>query len=164
LGFSYRMKKISLHEVPEEEQGSPHKKYQLFRRHVSVALGGKRDAGTWAGGHPFDIEYTRIPAGASNFPLHLHSVQWESYIFIRGSGEVTDGKETVKAQADDVLLFPPEHAHKITNTGTEDLIYFVIADQHPADVTFYPDTGKWGIKPHRKYFRMKEVDYFEPGD
>jgi len=158
------MKKINLRDVPEEEQSAPNKKYHLFRRHVSVALGGNRDAGTWAGGHPFDIEFTRLPAGASNFPLHQHSAQWESYIFIRGTGKVTDGKETVDVQADDVLLFPPEHAHKITNTGTEDLVYFVIADQHPADVTFYPDTGKWGIKPHRKYFQMTEVDYYEPGD
>jgi mannose-6-phosphate isomerase-like protein (cupin superfamily) len=158
------MKKINLQDVPEAEQGSPHKKYHLFRRHLSVALGGKRDIGPSAGGHPFDIEYARIPAGAANFPLHQHSAQWESYIFVRGSGEVTDGKETVTVRTDDVLLCPPEHAHKITNTGSEDLVYFVIADNPPAEVTFYPDTGKWAIKPQRKHFRMLEADYFEPGD
>jgi len=158
------MKKTNLRDVPESEQSSPNKKYHLFRRHVSVALGAKRDVGPWAGGHPFDLEQTRLPAGASNFPLHQHSAQWELYIFLRGSGEITDGKETLRVQADDVFLSPPEHAHKITNTGTEDLVYFVIADNPPAEITHYPDTQKWGIKPQRKYFQMKEADYFEPGD
>jgi mannose-6-phosphate isomerase-like protein (cupin superfamily) len=158
------MKKINLHDVPEDEQSSPHKKYRLFRRHVSVALGGQRDVGPSGGGHPFDIEMTRIPAGASNFPLHQHSAQWESYIFLRGQGEVTDGTETVQVQPDDVLLFPPNHAHKITNTGTDDLVYFVIADNPSVEITFYPDTQKWGLKPQRKFFHMRETDYFEPGD
>ena len=126
------MKKTNLRDVSEAEQHSPNKKYHLFRRHISVALGARRDVGPWAGGHPFDIEYTRIPTGASNFPLHQHAAQWESYIFVRGSGEITDGTETVPVQ--------------------------------PDDVTFYPETQKWGIKPQRKYFEMKEGDYFEPGD
>ena len=158
------MKKINSQEVPESEQGSPHGKYRLFRRHLSVALGGKRDSGTWAGGHPFDLELTRLPAGAANFPLHQHSAQWEMYIFIRGRGEMRDGKEKMAVVPDDVVMCPPETPHQIVNTGTEDLIYYVVADQHPADVTFYPDTGKWGIKPQKKCFQMKEVDYFEPGD
>jgi uncharacterized cupin superfamily protein len=158
------MKKISIQDVPEAARGSPNKKYHLFRRHLSVALGGARDAGTWGGGHPFDLELSRLPAGASNFPLHQHSAQWEMYVFIHGTGEATDGVQAFSIRAGDVILCPPENPHKLTNTGTDDLVYYVIADNPPAEVTFYPDTGKWGIKPQRKYFEMKEVDYFEPGD
>ena len=158
------MKKINSRDVPELEQKSPKGKYHLFRRHLSVALGGNRDLGTWAGGHPFDLEMTRLPAGAANFPLHQHSAQWEMYVFTRGSGEMTDGVEKIEVHADDVVLCPPEQPHQIINTGAENLVYYVIADQHPADVTFYPGTGKWGIKPQRKCFELKEVDYFEPGD
>jgi mannose-6-phosphate isomerase-like protein (cupin superfamily) len=158
------MKKINSQAVPEAEQGSPNGKYRLFRRHLSVALGGNRDSGSWAGGHPFDLELTRVPSGAANFPLHQHSAQWEMYVFISGSGEMTDGKEKMTIGPNDIVLCPPEQAHKIMNTGTVDLVYYVIADHHPADVTFYPDTGKWGIKPQRKCFELKEVEYFEPGD
>jgi mannose-6-phosphate isomerase-like protein (cupin superfamily) len=163
LGFP-RMKKINSQEVPETDQGSPHGKYRVFRRHLSVALGGKRDSGTWAGGHPFDLELTRIPAGAANFPLHQHSAQWELYIFLGGSGEMTNGHETLSVQAHDVVICPPEAPHKIVNTGADDLAYYVVADHQPADVVFYPETGKWGIKPQKKIFEMKEVDYFEPED
>ena len=65
----------------------------------SVALGGKRDVGTWAGGHPFDLELTRMPADARNYPLHQHSAQWELYVFLAGFGEMTDGKEKITVRA-----------------------------------------------------------------
>jgi len=158
------MKKINAQDVPEVEQRSPQGKYHLFRRYVSVALGGKRDVGTWGGGHPFELELSRLPAGASNFPLHQHSAQWEMYIFLSGSGAVTDGREKQDVGAGDVVLAGPEEAHKVTNTGVDDLVYYVIADNPMAEVTHYPETGKWSIKPQRKFFEMCEVDYFESGD
>jgi hypothetical protein len=36
----------------------------------------------------------------------------------------------------------------------------VIADNPQADVIFYPDSNKWLVKPSKKCFEMKEVDYF----
>jgi uncharacterized cupin superfamily protein len=158
------MKKINSQQIAEEEQSSPHKKYHLFRRHLSVALGGKRDAAPSAGGHPFDLELTRLPPGAANFPLHQHSIQTELYLFLSGSGVITDGNEKTSVGPHDVVLYPPEQPHQIINTGSDDLVYYVIADNPPAEVTFYPETQKWGIKPQRKLFEMKETDYFEPGD
>ncbi len=158
------MHKINTHAVPEAEQKSPHGKYHVFRKHISVALGGKRDVGTWGGGHPFDLELTRIPTGAANFPLHQHYAQWEMYAFISGSGEVTDGQEKTPVEAGDVVICPPKNPHQITNTGSVDLIYYVIADHPVADITHYPETNKWAIKPPCKFFEMKETDYFEPGD
>jgi mannose-6-phosphate isomerase-like protein (cupin superfamily) len=158
------MKKINSQDVPEVEQSSPNRKYHLFRRHLTAAITGKRDAGVADGGHPFDLELTRIPAGASNFPLHQHYAQWEMYVFLSGSGEITDGQEKIPVHAQDVVMCPPETPHKITNTGTEDLVYYVIADNPYSEVVYYPERQTWGIKPHRKHFEMKEVDYFQPGD
>ncbi len=158
------MKKINAQDVPELEQGSPQRKYHVFRRHLSVALGAPRDVGTWGGGHPFEVELTRVPAGAANFPLHQHSAQWELYLFISGSGEMTDGREASPVGPGDVVLCAPEQPHKIVNTGAADLVYYVVADHQLADVIFYPDTGKWAVKPQRKCFEMVERPYFEPGD
>ncbi|MEJ0000802.1 MAG: cupin domain-containing protein [Verrucomicrobiota bacterium] len=110
------MKKINAQDVPELEQGSPQRKYHVFRRHLSVALGAPRDVGTWGGGHPFEVELTRVPAGAANFPLHQHSAQWELYLFISGSGEMTDGREASPVGPGDVVLCAPEQPHKIVNT------------------------------------------------
>jgi len=158
------MNKINVREIPEVEAGSPHGKYKLFRKNLSVALGGSKDKGTWGGGHPFDVELIRIAPGAKNFPLHQHSAQWEFYLIISGSGEVTDGGATKPIAAGDALMFPPEAAHEFTNTGAEDLVYYIIADNPQADICFYPRTNTWAIKPPRKLFTMTEAEYYQPED
>lgn len=158
------MNKINIRDVPEVERKSPQGKYHLFRRHLSVALGGKSDTGTWGGGHPFDLELVRVPPGAKNFPLHQHAAQWELYLIVSGRGEVSNGSKVSVLEAGDTLIFPPDHAHQLTNTGPDDLSYYVIADQPQADVAFYPDTRRWSIKPQKKHFVMTEADYFEPGE
>jgi uncharacterized cupin superfamily protein len=153
--------KINQNSVEWAEQKSPRGKYHLFRRFLSVALGGKRDLGTWGGGHPFELEQTRLPSGKTNFPYHSHAAQWEMYIILSGQGHArtTEGKKEIGPG--DCFLSPPGDPHQIQNTGTEDLVYYVIADNPQADVTTYPDSGKWSIKPQRKNFEMTEVDYFK---
>jgi uncharacterized cupin superfamily protein len=158
------MHKTHLDSIPEDESKSPQGRYHLRRRNISIALGGKKDTGTWGGGHPFDLEWVRIPAGAANFPFHAHAAQWELYTFLEGRGEVRGPHETVPVEAGDHIIFPPGESHQVRNTGASDLVYYVIADNPTADVTTYPDTGKRGIKPERKHFEMKETSYYEPGD
>jgi uncharacterized cupin superfamily protein len=147
--------------VPWEERRSPKGRFHLFRRHLSEPMGAPRGAGVAGGGHPFDVEMTRLAPGAANFPLHAHSAQWELYIILSGSGEVRAGDTATAITAGDVLMCPPGEAHQLRNTGQEELIYYVIADNPPADVGYYPDSQKWAILPQRIFFRMQEVPYYE---
>ena len=158
------MQKAQLASVPEEETKSPHGRYHLYRRSISQALGGKKDVGTWGGGHPFDLEWVRLPGGAKTFPYHAHSAQWEMYIFLEGNGEVRGPESTRGVSAGDTVIFKPGEAHQIINSTEADLIFYVIADQPPADVISYPDSGTWSIKPQRKHFKLVETPYYEPGD
>ncbi|MCF7786056.1 MAG: cupin domain-containing protein [Prosthecobacter sp.] len=148
-------------DLPWTQQNSPQGKYGILRRNLSQAAGGVKDVGTWGGGHPFDIEIQRIPAGKINFPLHEHSAQWEAYYILSGSGQVRTPKGQEDIKAGDYLVFPPGEAHQLINNGSEDLTFFVIADQPQADVIHYPDSGKWMTKPHKKAFEMQEVEYFK---
>ncbi len=158
------MKKINQRDVPEKEVQSPQGRYQLHRKFLSLALGGKSDLGPWGGGHPFDLELTRLPPGAANFPLHQHAAQWEMYVVLSGTGEVNDGRTWQSIEAGDILLAEPDQPHQFRNNGAVDLTYYVIATNQPADVTHYPVTGTWAVKPQRKHFLMQEVDYYQPGD
>src|SRR5881227_3324146 len=142
------------------EQRSPRGRFHLFRRHISEALGAPRDAGVAAGGHPFDVELARLPRGATNFPFHAHAAQWEVYIVISGSGELRAGNTREAVAAGDSFVCPSGEPHQLKNTGMADLLYYVIADNPPADVTTYPDSNKWFVKPHRKSFTMQETDYY----
>ena len=46
------------------------------------------------------------------------------------------------------------------SAGSDDLLYYVVADNPPADIINYPDSNKWVVKPHRKGFIMQETDYY----
>ena len=158
------MKIAELSEVPAREVRSPEGKYHLVRQSISQALGGIKDVGTWGGGHPFDVEYFRLPPGAANFLFHAQSAQWEMYIFLKGRGHVRGPESTITIEEGQSIIFRPGEAHQILNSGETELCYFVIADHSLADVITYPDTGKWVIKPPQKCFTLTETSYYEPGD
>ncbi len=154
------MKHVQQAKLAWVEQRSPRGRFQIFRRHISEALGAPRDAGVAGGGHPFDVELSRLPPGATNFPFHAHAAQWELYLVVSGSGELRAGDTRTPVTAGDSFVCPPGEPHQIKNTGTEDLIYYVIADNPPADVINYPDSNKWLVKPQRKVFTLQETNYF----
>jgi uncharacterized cupin superfamily protein len=142
------------------EHRSPRGRFHLFRRRISEALGAPGDAGVAGGGHPFDIELVKLPPGATNFPFHAHAAQWEVYLVLSGSGELRAGDLTKTVAAGDTFVCPPGEPHQLKNIGTEDLIYYVIADNPPADVINYPDSNKWVVKPQHKSFTIQEIDYY----
>lgn len=174
------MKIVSLSALPETEVRSPSGKYHSFAKDISLALGGIKDTGPWSGGHPFDLQQRRVPPGATVCPLHAHTTQWELFVVLAGAAIVRTARPAPAAVAasagewtpstsctvrtGDAFVQPPGTAHQITNTGTEDLVFFVIADNPPADATYYPDSDKWMLKPQRKFFRMAETDYYDRED
>ncbi|HEY0946862.1 MAG TPA: cupin domain-containing protein [Opitutaceae bacterium] len=158
---------VSLESIPWELRQSPKKKYASYCRDISLALGGTRDVGPWAGGHPFDLQIRRVPPGAAVCPLHAHSMQWEMFWVISGTATVrtrtgaaaAEARQSVRAG--DVFLQSPGTAHQILNTGDEEFVFYVVADNPPAETCYYPESDKWMIKPQRKVVRITETDYFD---
>jgi len=154
------MKHAKVSAIKWIEQRSPRGRFHVFRRHISEALGAPRDAGAAGGGHPFDVELTRVPPGATNYPFHAHAVQWELYLVVSGSGELRAGDTVTAVTAGDAFVCPPGEPHQLKNPGTEDFVYYIIADNPPVEVVNYPDSNKWAVKPPRKVFTMQETDYY----
>ena len=99
------MKKVNLNEIKEDPWQSPGGKYAVSFKGISEALGREPASLDLSKRHPFDLEWTRMPAGKSNFPYHAHSAQWELYLVISGNGTVRhkDGRtEVVAGDAYDV--------------------------------------------------------------
>ena len=155
------MKKVHIASLPEEEQKSPTGKYHSYCRNITLALGGIRGAGTWGGGHPFDLQIRRIPPTAAICPFHSHLGQWEMFVVQSGTGTVRAGAETHPVQTGEVFVHPPGEPHQLINSGPVDLIVLIIADNPPLDACYYPDSNKWSLRPPGKIFRMTEVDYFD---
>ncbi len=157
----FAQRKVSIDEVPWDDCASPGKKFRGESKALSEAVGAKRNTPTGLGGHPFDLELGRVPPGFSCYPFHSHAMQWEFYIFLSGSGTVRTIAGLTPVTAGDVVLHPPGEAHQFTNTGTEDLLYYLIADNPPLDVWHYPDSNKWGISSPRKIFRATDAPYWD---
>jgi hypothetical protein len=82
------MFKINTKEVDEHSWSSPKGRFVGAGKQISEALGRKPESLDLDERHPFDVEICRIPAGATPYPYHSHSTQWEFYHVISGAGVV----------------------------------------------------------------------------
>lgn len=140
-------------------QRSPKGTFTAWRKNLTEALGSPREAGPWAGGHPFDVEHVVVPAGKRNFPYHAHAAMWEFYWVLAGSGflRLESGQHSI--HAGDFFMCAPGEPHQLAAAG-EDLEYVVISDNVMADLVHCPDSRKWNAKPGRRIFR-DVVDYYD---
>lgn len=161
------MRTINLRDVEEEEWRSPGGGFVGYGKQVSLALGAVPNARLHAGGHPFDLEVGRLPAGHTGCPFHSHATQWELFVILEGTGRVRHGQDVLEVGPGFAVMHPPGEPHQLINTGTGDLRYLLVADNPAVDIWYYPDSDKWGFKPPVRHFRLTDIDYYadeEPGE
>ena len=157
------MNRVNLNDLPWEESTSPKGKFRLCERMVTGALMAPKAGPPLPVGVPFDVAMVRLPAGAATFPFHSHAAEWECYLILSGTGTLRHGSDPDQRsplRAGDCVLCPPGDPHQLINDGDEDLLYYVIANNAPADVWHYPDSEKWGI-PGSGFVRRSPVPYFD---
>ena len=163
------MRKVSIAELPEKERRSPSGKFHTYFKEISVGLGREPDSTDTLKQHPFDLSVYRVPPGASRCPYHLHSGESELYLIISGRAAVRDENGVAEAAAGEAFFFAPGEAHEIRNAGPDDLVYYVVANNAPAECCYYPDSDKWWVTDGRRIKIVKGavVGYFvgedEPG-
>jgi uncharacterized cupin superfamily protein len=154
--------KINSNELEETVRSSPKGKFGGTRRTISLALGRDPTSTDLLKRHPFDVEIQRVSPGRSFCPYHAHSSQFEFYWVISGRGEARDATGQTAIEPGDAFLFKPGEAHQMTNTGSEDLVFYVIADNPFGESCHYPDSGKWLVtSPERTVIRSEPLDYFD---
>jgi len=159
------MRKVNINEIKEEAWQSPGGKYAVSFKGISEALGREPASLDLSKRHPFDLEWNRVPPGKSNFPYHAHSAQWELYLIVSGEGKVRDKDGTTEVVAGDAFIFGPDQPHQLINSGKEDLVYYVIADNPIGESSYYPDSDKWKVNKSSAMDRLlikgRETDYFD---
>lgn len=154
------MQVVNVAEVEGLERHSPKGKFGRSTRRLSVALGREETSTDLLKRHPFDVAVATIPPSKSLCPYHSHSAQWEFYQVISGRGSVRDAGGRTPVEPGDAFLFKPGEAHEIINDGTEDLVYYVIADNPFGESCHYPDSGKWcAYSPEYRMMRSENLDY-----
>ncbi|MEZ5277407.1 MAG: cupin domain-containing protein [Opitutaceae bacterium] len=156
------MKKINTNQLKEESWTSPKGIFGGSAKSVSEALGRKPASMDLNERHPFDVEISRIPPGKSPCPYHSHSAQWEFYHVVSGNGSVRHQDGETEVQPGDAFIFKPGEPHRITNTGGEDLVFMVLADNPIGESCHYPDSGKWLVRsPEGRLIRSENLDYYD---
>jgi|SRR5215831_13209236 len=146
------MRKINLKDVKEEERKSPKETFHKYVKDVSIALGREPDSLDLSKRQPFDLAAVRIPKGKSYCPYHSHGAETELYLVVSGRGTVRDKNGKTEVGPGDTFVFGPGEAHQLTNSGEEDFVYYVVADNPRSDSCYYPDSGKWAVQ-------LEDVEY-----
>ncbi len=156
------MKKVNTDQLAEVEWESPKGNFKGAGREVSIALGRVPESTDLLERHPFDVEILRIPPGKAPYPYHSHSAQWEFYHVISGRGVARDADGETDIEPGDAFVFKPGEAHQLRNTGDEDLIVYLVADNPIGESWHYPDSGKWGVQsPQKIRLRSEGLDYYD---
>lgn len=156
------MLKVNTHTMAELTWTSPKGKFVGAGKQVSEELGRKPRSTDLLERHPFDIEICRIPPGQTPYPYHAHGAQWEFYHVISGTSVVRHKDGTTPIEPGDAFLFKPGEPHQLTNTGPQDLILYVVADNPLSESCYYPDSQKWSVPlPERRILRSNALDYFD---
>ena len=157
------MKKINVRDIEENHRQSPKGKYGRSAKNISIALGRDPDSTDLLQQHPFDLALVRIAPGKSLCPYHEHSAEWELYLVVSGVGTIRDKAGDTEVVAGEAFIFKPGEAHQLTNGGTEDFVYYIVADNPFSDTCHYPDSGKWTARAGDDYFIVHGTrgDYFD---
>jgi len=158
-------------EVEWEVERSPNGRFEVHEKVLSRRLtAGAREQPSceWRGApdaavrrRPFEVDLVSVPPGRRAWPRHYHSMQWEYYIVVSGHGEMVqeDGQPAIPMEPGAHIVQPPGWIHTMANTGDEDLVYYVIADNPDDEHCYYPDSRKWAGAG--AVYRPQEVDYWD---
>ena len=112
------------------------------------------------------VSVYEIPPGKAAYPYHYHLQNEEVFFILSGTGTLRTPQGERSVSAGELLFFPaePGGAHKLTNTGAENLIYADFDTQNPLDAAVYPDSrkiGLWGRDVNKVFLEEDAVDYYK---
>ncbi len=158
-------------EIGWEVEKSPKERFEIREKSLSMRLTARakeQPSFEWREApdaavrrRPFEVDLVRVPPGKWAWPRHYHSVQWEYYIVLSGRGEMVqvEGHPSIPMEPGAHILQPPGWIHTMANTGEEDLVYYVIANNPDDEHCYYPDSRKWAAAG--AVYRPQEVDYWD---
>lgn len=105
-----------------------------------------------------------LPPGTSNCPYHYEVGNEEWVLVLEGQLTVRTPAGEQELGTGDVLCFPDGEtgSHKVTNNGESPARIALLSTKNDPSSTVYPDSGKIGVWPLGKLFRLRDaVGYWE---
>lgn len=107
----------------------------------------RKSLGAAAGARMLGASLYEVPPGASAWPRHFHSANEEAIFILEGAGTLTLGDAQFPIGKGDFVALPPgpEQAHRLANTSDQPLVYLCVSTMVEPEVSFYPDSEKFGV-------------------
>ena len=148
------MTDVNLYDVETEPVEGRPAGYEMSRARVGALVGARA----------LGLTVYELPPGQSAFPYHYELGREEWLLVLSGRPTLRDPDDEYQLEPGDLIVFPEgeEGAHKVTNNGEEVARIAMLSNTDEPSVAFYPDSGKIGLWPAGKLFRLAdEVDYFD---
>ena len=148
------MSEVNLYDVETEPIAERPAGFQVARVRVGELVGAAA----------LGLTVYDLPPGQTAFPYHYELGREEWLLVIAGRPTLRDPDDEYELEPGDLVVFPEgeEGAHKVTNGTDEPVRIAMLSNTDEPSIGFYPDSGKVGIWPAGKVFRLAdEVDYFD---
>jgi len=125
----------------------------------------RRNLGRAAGSVTTGLQHVVVVPGMHSAPAHCHSLEEEIFVILDGEGTVVVGDEETPVARGHVIARPAGTgvAH-VFRAGSGGLTYLAYGMRHPADVCYYPRSGKLAIGGIGVIARIERLDYWDGED
>jgi uncharacterized cupin superfamily protein len=128
--------------------------------------GRARRMGKAAGATATGLNHVALPAGGQGAPAHCHSHEEEIFVILEGDGvlelwgRAASAPEEHPLRVGDVVarLAGTGVAHAL-RPGSQGLAYLAYGTREPADMCFYPQSGRVSLRGLGIALRSPEIDY-----
>jgi len=105
-----------------------------------------------------------LDPGESVCPYHYEHPEEEWLLVLGGRPTLRDPEGEHELEEGDLVCFPegPDGAHKVTNRSDAPVRILMLSTRAKTAVAVYPDSGKVGVWPLGKIFRIEDaVEYYD---
>jgi len=125
----------------------------------------RRNLGRAAGSLRTGLQHVEVAPGSESTAKHCHSVEEELFVILEGEGVLVLDQEETKIVAGTVIARPAGTgvAH-VLRAGERELRYLAYGTRDPADLCYYPRSGKIAFRGVGLIARLEQLDYWDGED
>jgi uncharacterized cupin superfamily protein len=125
----------------------------------------RRNLGRAAGSVTTGLQHVEVVPGKESAPPHCHSLEEEIFVILDGEGDVVLGQDTTPVGPGHVISRPAgTGVSHVFRAGAAGLTYLAYGMRHPADVCYYPRSGKIAFRGVGVIARIERLDYWDGED
>jgi uncharacterized cupin superfamily protein len=125
----------------------------------------RRNLGRAVGSITTGLQHVEVVPGKYSAPAHCHSLEEEIFVIIAGDGvDVLGDEETPVGPGHEISRPAGTGISHVFRAGNAGLTYLAYGMRNPADVCYYPRSGKLAFRGIKLVARLERLDYWDGED